>query len=134
MVSGLVAAKHKRTHRWRLAWIAERQKLRPHCFMYLCESPLYNGLHGLPERGSTRLMAHPFSDLLQRSQKPSRTVVGLMSGTSADSIDAAVCRMHGAQTRVRVELLHYREHAHDAEVKLQLLRVADLDVRAIAEL
>jgi hypothetical protein len=35
-------------------------------------------------------MTRPFSDLMERSAKPLRTVVGLMSGTSADSIDVAV--------------------------------------------
>ena len=34
-------------------------------------------------------MTHPFSALLDRSQKPSRIIVGLMSGTSADSIDVS---------------------------------------------
>ena len=66
-------------------------------------------------------MIHPFSDLLERSRKPSRTVVGLMSGTSADSIDVAVCRMKG-QGPSEVELLHYREHPHDPEVKRQVHR------------
>ena len=62
-------------------------------------------------------MTHPFSDLLERSRKPARLVVGLMSGTSADSIDVAVCRMTGQGGDVGVELLHYREHPHDPEVK-----------------
>src|SRR5271165_1910652 len=77
-------------------------------------------------------MTHPFSDLLERSAKPSRTVVGLMSGTSADSIDVAVCRMKGYGPEV--ELLHYSEHAHDPDVKRQVYAAADLDVRGIAEL
>ena len=79
-------------------------------------------------------MTHPFSDLLERSNKPSRMVVGMMSGTSADSIDVAVCRMKGRGPEVRVELVHYREHAHDPEVNRQVLGAVDLDVRAIAEL
>jgi anhydro-N-acetylmuramic acid kinase len=77
-------------------------------------------------------MAHPFSDLLERGAKPSRTVVGLMSGTSADAIDVAVCRMKGQGPEV--ELLHFSEHAHDPEVKRQVRAAADLDVRGIAEL
>jgi len=77
-------------------------------------------------------MTHPFSDLLERSAKPSRTVVGLMSGTSADSIDVAVCRMKG--NLPEVELLHYSEHAHDPDVKRRVYAAADLDVRGIAEL
>ncbi len=57
-----------------------------------------------------------------------------MSGTSADSIDAAVCRMTGQGTDVGVELIHYGDHPHDPEVKRRVIGVADLDVRGIAEL
>jgi anhydro-N-acetylmuramic acid kinase len=61
-------------------------------------------------------------------------VVGLMSGTSADSIDVAICRMTGQGAEVGVELLHYREHAHDPEVKRRVIGLATLDVRGVAEL
>jgi anhydro-N-acetylmuramic acid kinase len=77
-------------------------------------------------------MTKPFADLLERSEKPLRTVVGLISGTSADSIDVAVCLMKGP--RPDVELLCYGEHAYDSDVRHQIQAVADLDVRAIAEL
>ena len=79
-------------------------------------------------------MTHPFSDLLERSRKPSRLIVGLMSGTSADSIDVAVCRMKGQGGDVAVELLRYREHPHDPEVKRRMIGISGLDVRGIAEL
>jgi anhydro-N-acetylmuramic acid kinase len=79
-------------------------------------------------------MSHPLSDLLGRSTKPARLVVGLMSGTSADSIDVAVCRMTGQGAEVGVELLHYREHAHDPEVRRRVIGPAALDVRGVAEL
>ncbi len=65
-------------------------------------------------------MPHPFSELLERSSKPSRMVVGMMSGTSADSVDVAVCRMNGRGANVHVELVHYREHAHDSEMNRQV--------------
>ena len=79
-------------------------------------------------------MTNPFSDLLKRSVKPSRLVVGLMSGTSADSIDVAICQIKGQATDVGIELIHYREHAHVPAVKSQVLGASDLDLRAIAEL
>jgi anhydro-N-acetylmuramic acid kinase len=79
-------------------------------------------------------MIHPLADLLERSRKPARLIVGLISGTSADSIDVAVCRMTGQGAEVGVELLHYREHAHDPEVKRRMIGIAGLDVRGVAEL
>jgi anhydro-N-acetylmuramic acid kinase len=79
-------------------------------------------------------MTNAFSDLLKRSVKPSRLVVGLMSGTSADSIDVAICRIEGQATEIRVKLIHYREHAHDPTIKFQILKAAELGLRAIAEL
>lgn len=79
-------------------------------------------------------MSNAFSDLLERSVKPARLVVGLMSGTSADSIDVAICRIEGQAAEIRVQLIHYREHAHDPTIKFQILKAAELGVRAIAEL
>jgi anhydro-N-acetylmuramic acid kinase len=79
-------------------------------------------------------MTHPLADLLERSRKPARLVVGLMSGTSADSIDVAVCRITGQGAAVGVDLVHYREHPHDPEVRRRLMKIAGLDVRGIAEL
>ncbi|MGP0063758.1 MAG: anhydro-N-acetylmuramic acid kinase [Isosphaeraceae bacterium] len=63
-----------------------------------------------------------------------RIVVGLMSGTSADSIDVAICRMTGQGGDVGVELIGYREHPHDPEVKRRVIGIAGLDVRGVAEL
>ena len=79
-------------------------------------------------------MTNAFSDLLERSVKPSRFVVGLMSGTSADSIDVALCRLNGHSTETRADLFYYQEHAHDPTLKRQILRASDLRVREIAEL
>jgi anhydro-N-acetylmuramic acid kinase len=79
-------------------------------------------------------MTNAFSDLLNRSVKPSRLVVGLMSGTSADSIDVALCRLKGHGTETRAELVYYQEHAHDLILKRHILKASDLGLRAIAEL
>jgi anhydro-N-acetylmuramic acid kinase len=57
-----------------------------------------------------------------------------MSGTSADSIDVAICRMEGRGTEIDVSLIHYTEHPHDPDVKHQVIGAAHLNLRAIAEL
>jgi anhydro-N-acetylmuramic acid kinase len=74
------------------------------------------------------------------ARQPARTVVGMLSGTSADAIDVAICRIHGAGVPrgefpgARVELLHYEEFAH-APGLLPRLRDADrLAPRDVAEL
>jgi anhydro-N-acetylmuramic acid kinase len=79
-------------------------------------------------------VTHPFSALLDRGGKPSRIIVGLMSGTSADSIDVAICRMNGQGTKPKVELVQYEEHPLPSDAKRQVLGAANLDVRAVAEL
>ena len=83
----------------------------------------------------------PTADWFRRAtDKSARVVVGMISGTSADSIDAAVCRISGAgvptadRDGARVELLHYGESPYDPELKARILNLAQLDVRAIAEL
>ena len=57
-----------------------------------------------------------------------------MSGTSADSIDVAICRLNGQEVKAEARLLHYQEHPLPTEVKRRVLGAADLDVRAVAEL
>ncbi|HEX8204309.1 MAG TPA: anhydro-N-acetylmuramic acid kinase, partial [Isosphaeraceae bacterium] len=50
------------------------------------------------------------------TRKPARVVVGLVSGTSADAIAVAVCRIAGGgvpgpgRPGARVERLHHAEH------------------------
>ena len=52
--------------------------------------------------------------------KDPKTVVGLISGTSADGIDAAVVRVHGAGTSTRPELLHFTTVPYPAEERREL--------------
>ncbi|MEO0041040.1 MAG: hypothetical protein RL329_488, partial [Bacteroidota bacterium] len=41
------------------------------------------------------------------SQKKTRHILGLMSGTSLDGLDLAHCRITGAGADTQVELLHF---------------------------
>jgi anhydro-N-acetylmuramic acid kinase len=74
------------------------------------------------------------------TSKDARIVVRLISGTSADSIDVAVCRIAGAgvpradRAEASVELLHYDEHPYEADVREQILELQRLNVASIAEL
>jgi anhydro-N-acetylmuramic acid kinase len=88
----------------------------------------------------------PRSPVLERlaalARKPARTVVGLLSGTSADAIDVAVCRISGGgvpragtgQPGARVELLHYEEFPHALDVLRRLRDPDRLTPRDVAEL
>lgn len=77
-------------------------------------------------------MSRLLKTLLDGAEKPLRTVVGLMSGTSVDSIDVAICRIGPGPAPVR--LLHFAERPFDPALKSRLTRVSDLKVRDIAEL
>src|SRR4051794_1128712 len=81
-----------------------------------------------------------FERMLRLGVKPERIVVGVISGTSADSITVAVCRINGGGVPTAgtpgalVRLLHLHEHPYDPSVRRQVLGAAELKVRAVAEL
>lgn len=56
--------------------------------------------------------------------KPARLVIGLMSGTSADGVDAALCRIHGSGMDTRVEQLAFVCQPYPAQVRERLLALA----------
>ncbi len=66
-------------------------------------------------------MQHP---LVQLMEKPARLVIGLMSGTSADGVDAALCRITGHGTSTKVEQLGFVFDPFDACVRDEILRLA----------
>jgi anhydro-N-acetylmuramic acid kinase len=52
--------------------------------------------------------------------KPNRLIIGLMSGTSFDGLDIALCRCKGSGTNTVVELLHFMTAPYDAAFKQEL--------------
>ena len=62
--------------------------------------------------------------LLKLLEKPSLLVIGLMSGTSADGMDAALTRIEGFGPRTRVTQLAFVSLPYPARVREAILRLA----------
>lgn len=64
---------------------------------------------------------HPIVALLE---KPSRLVAGIMSGTSADGVDVALCRITGHGTQSEIQQLDFYFQSFTQEVREEILRLA----------
>jgi anhydro-N-acetylmuramic acid kinase len=67
-------------------------------------------------------------------RKPARLVVGLMSGTSADGIDAALVRIQGSGLESKVTLVDYKIFPHPKPLHDQILQVAEAREVAVSDL
>lgn len=74
---------------------------------------------------------HPFLHLIQQ---PSRLIIGLMSGTSADGVDAALVRIHGSSLSTRVEQLAFITLPFTQKARERILAVAGGDFGGSHEL
>jgi anhydro-N-acetylmuramic acid kinase len=68
------------------------------------------------------------------AQKKSMLVAGIMSGTSADGIDVALCRISPTRTRPRIELLRHRAFPYSARLREAVLGSMDARNTSAAEL
>lgn len=57
------------------------------------------------------------------SNKSVRTVIGLMSGTSVDGLDVALCSFEGSGLNTKFSLLHFETVAFDVEMKAEIKSV-----------
>jgi anhydro-N-acetylmuramic acid kinase len=60
-----------------------------------------------------------------RGKERGLLVLGLMSGTSADGIDVALARISGAPPRVKARLLNHTAVKFPAQVRAEILRMAE---------
>src|SRR5262245_42297787 len=65
---------------------------------------------------------------------PAKLVLGMMSGTSADGIDAALVRISGAPPRLKIRLVNHTQQPFPPEVRKEILRVAEQHPLTPAEL
>ena len=63
--------------------------------------------------------------------KDERTVIGLMSGTSADGIDAALARISGSGEQIKASLVAYRHVPYERQVRRAVLSLFTVDAPLI---
>ncbi|GGF14156.1 anhydro-N-acetylmuramic acid kinase [Hymenobacter cavernae] len=61
--------------------------------------------------------------LVTIAQKPERRIIGLMSGTSLDGLDVALCRFMGSGTATKVQVEQFATVPYTEEVKAEIRRV-----------
>ncbi len=71
-------------------------------------------------------------DFLQRyAGKTVRAVIGLMSGTSADGVDAALVRISGSAEDLRASLVAFRTTPYEATLRRQILSLQERGALAV---
>ncbi|MEY4038421.1 MAG: hypothetical protein RIR67_731 [Bacteroidota bacterium] len=68
-------------------------------------------------------MNNNIESLYKIAQKPTRTIIGLMSGTSLDGLDVALCEISGSEKETRVSLKQFKTIPYSDEIKAEIRKV-----------
>jgi anhydro-N-acetylmuramic acid kinase len=68
-------------------------------------------------------MQHHITQLAHIAQQPTRRIIGLMSGTSLDGLDVALCRIEGQGKAAKVVLEQFHTEPYDEAFKAEVRRV-----------
>lgn len=70
----------------------------------------------------------------QLTQKPTKKVIGLMSGTSVDGVDTALVEIRGHGLETQIELLAFHSHPFEAEVRDRIFNLFQPETSSVDEL
>ena len=73
-------------------------------------------------------MNKQIESLFQIAQKPERLIIGLMSGTSLDGLDVALCSFRGNGLDTQIELLEFQTVPYGASFKEEIKSVFSKDM------
>lgn len=79
-------------------------------------------------------MRQDIDKLVRFSRNETRTIVGLMSGTSLDGLDVALCRIHSSGADTRVELMAFATMEYDESYRQEVRSVfskRDVDLETV---
>ncbi len=68
-------------------------------------------------------MNKQLTHLLQISEKTKRRIIGLMSGTSLDGLDVALCEISGGGVQAKITLIHFATIAYEVALQKRLAAV-----------
>jgi anhydro-N-acetylmuramic acid kinase len=75
----------------------------------------------------------PLAALLALRERPRRLVIGLLSGTSADGADAALCELAGSGEATGARILGFTSTAFDRPLRERLFALAAAEASELAE-
>jgi anhydro-N-acetylmuramic acid kinase len=87
----------------------------------------------VPSSETSTRAADPLAALLALRARPSRLVVGLMSGTSADGTDAALCELSGAGETTRARVLGYVTIPFPRPLRERIYALGEADASELCE-
>ncbi len=82
----------------------------------------------------TAAPADPLAALLALRALPARRIVGLLSGTSADGADAALCEIAGCGEQTRARVLAYATTPFSKPLRERIFALAEADASELCEL